>query len=135
MTYHKVESIDIEQHKKARKNIQTKINGIKNKENELYKEEKQSYNKIDKLEQLNKDHEEEIKGLRSLLKERIFELKNPELVKNRKEEKTSMSERIASAKTKAKEINEERKEKPNFSIGELQKTQKEIDLNKKEGGG
>ena len=28
-----------------------------------------------------------------------------------------MSERIASAKTKAKEINEERKEKPNFSIG------------------
>ena len=128
----KVESIDIEQHKKARKNIQTKINGIKNKENELYKEEKQSYNKIDKLEQLNKDHEEEIKGLRSLLKERIFELKNPELVKNRKEEKTSMSERIASAKTKAKEINEERKEKPNFSIGELQKTQKEIDLNKKE---
>ena len=128
----KVESIDIEQHKKARKNIQTKINGIKNKENELYKEEKQSYNKIDKLEQLNKDHEEEIKGLRSLLKERIFELKNPELVKNRKEEKTSMSERIASAKTKAKEINEERKEKPNFSIGELQKTQKEIDRNKKE---
>ena len=33
---------------------------------------------------------------------------------------------------KAKEINEKGKEKPNFSIGELQKTQKEIDLNKKE---
>ena len=128
----KVENIDIEQHKKARKNIQTKINGIKNKENELYKEEKQSYNKIDKLEQLNKDHEEEIKGLKSLLKERIFELKNPELVKNRKEEKTSMSERIASAKRKAKEINEAGKEKPNFSIAELQKNQKEIDRNKKE---
>ena len=115
-----------------KKEIQPKINRIKNKENELYKEEKQAYNKIDRLEQLSKDHEEEIKGLRSLLKERIFELKNPELVKNRKEEKTSMSERIASAKTKAKEINEERKEKPNFSIGELQKTQKEIDRNKKE---
>ena len=43
-----------------------------------------------------------------------------------------MSERIASAKIKAKEINEAVKEKPNFSIGELQKTQKEIDLNKKE---
>ena len=43
-----------------------------------------------------------------------------------------MSERIASAKTKAKEINEKRKEKPNFSIGELQNTQKEIDRNKKE---
>ena len=128
----KVENIDIEQHKKARKNIQTKINGIKNKENKLYKEEKQAYNKIDRLEQLNKDHEEEIKGLKSLLKERIFELKNPELVKNRKEEKTSMSERIASAKRKAKEINEAGKEKPNFSIGELQKTQKEIDRNKKE---
>ena len=59
-------------------------------------------------------------------------MKNPELVKNRKEEKTSMSERIASAKIKAKEINEAGKEKPNFSIGELQKTQKEIDRNKKE---
>lgn len=128
----KVGSIDIDKHKSMKKEIQSKINRIKNKENELYKEEKQSYNKIDRLEQLNKDHEEEIKGLRSLLKERIFELKNPELVKNRKEEKTSMSERIASAKTKAKEINEERKEKPNFSIGELQKTQKEIDRNKKE---
>jgi hypothetical protein len=43
-----------------------------------------------------------------------------------------MSERIASAKIKAKEINEKRKEKPNFSIGELQNTQKEIDRNKKE---
>ena len=43
-----------------------------------------------------------------------------------------MKERIASAKTKAKEINEKRKEKPNFSIGELQNTQKEIDRNKKE---
>ena len=128
----KVGSIDIDKHKSMKKEIQSKINRIKNKENELYKEEKQSYNKIDRLEQLNKDHEEEIKGLRSLLKERIFELKNPELVKNRKEEKTSMSERIASAKIKAKEINEERKEKPNFSIGELQKTQKEIDRNKKE---
>ena len=128
----KVGNIDINKHKSMKKEIQPKINRIKNKENELYKEEKQAYNKIDRLEQLNKDHEEEIKGLRSLLKERIFELKNPELVKNRKEEKTSMSERIASAKTKAKEINEERKEKPNFSIGELQKTQKEIDRNKKE---
>ena len=128
----KVGSIDIDKHKSMKKEIQSKINRIKNKENELYKEEKQAYNKIDRLEQLNKDHEEEIKGLRSLLKERIFELKNPELVKNRKEEKTSMSERIASAKIKAKEINEERKEKPNFSIGELQKTQKEIDRNKKE---
>jgi peptidoglycan hydrolase CwlO-like protein len=56
-----------------KKEIQPKINRIKNKENELYKEEKQAYNKIDRLEQLNKDHEEEIKGLRSLLKERIFE--------------------------------------------------------------
>ena len=52
--------LDIEQHKKARKNIQTKINGVKNKENKLYKEEKQAYNKIDRLEQLNKDHEKEI---------------------------------------------------------------------------
>ena len=43
-----------------------------------------------------------------------------------------MSERIASAKIKAKEINEEGKEKPNFFIGDLQKTQKEIDRNKKE---
>lgn len=128
----KVGSIDIDKHKSMKKEIQSKINRIKNKENELYKEEKQSYNKIDRLEQLSKDHEEEIKGLRSLLKERIFELKNPELIKNRKEEKTSMSERIASAKIKAKEINEAVKEKPNFSIGELQKTQKEIDLNKKE---
>lgn len=128
----KVESIDIEKHKSKRKEIKTNINRIKNKENELYKEEKQSYNKIDRLEQLNKDHEEEIKGLRSLLKERIFELKNPELVEKIKEEKTSMSERIASAKIKAKEINEAGKEKPNFSIGELQKNQKEIDRNKKE---
>ena len=128
----KVGSIDINKHKSMKKEIQPKINRIKNKENELYKEEKQAYNKIDRLEQLSKDHEEEIKGLRSLLKERIFELKNPELIKNRKEEKTSMSERIASAKIKAKEINEAVKEKPNFSIGELQKTQKEIDLNKKE---
>ena len=128
----KVGSIDIDKHKSMKKEIQPKINRIKNKENELYKEEKQAYNKIDRLEQLNKDHEEEIKGLRSLLKEEIFEFKNPELVKNRKEEKTSMSERIASAKIKAKEINEERKEKPNFSIAELQKNQKEIDRNKKE---
>ena len=43
-----------------------------------------------------------------------------------------MSERIASAKIKVKEINEEGKEKPNFSIGDLQKNQKEIDRNKKE---
>ena len=35
-----------------------------------------------------------------------------------------MSERIASAKIKAKEINESLKEKPSISIGELQKTQK-----------
>lgn len=128
----KVGSIDINKHKSMKKEIQPKINRIKNKKNELYKEEKQAYNKIDRLEQLNKDHEEEIKGLRSLLKEEIFEFKNPELVKNRKEEKTSMSERIASAKIKAKEINEAGKEKPSFSIGELQKTQKEIYLNKKE---
>lgn len=128
----KVEGIDVERHKEIRKELKTKLKTVENKENELYKIEKQSYNKIERLEELNKIYEKEIEKLGSSLKEKIFELKNPDLVEKREKEKTSMKERIASAKTKAKEINEKRKEKPNFSIGELQNTQKEIDRNKKE---
>ncbi len=128
----KVEGIDVERHKEIRKELKTKLKTVENKENELYKIEKQSYNKIERLEELNKIYEKEIEKLGSSLNEKIFELKNPDLVEKREKEKTSMKERIASAKTKAKEINEKRKEKPNFSIGELQNTQKEIDRNKKE---
>ena len=128
----KVEGIDVERHKEIRKELKTKLKTVENKENELYKIEKQSYNKIERLEELNKIYEKEIEKLGSSLKEKIFELKNPDLVEKREKEKTSMKERIASAKTKAKEINEKRKEKPNFSIGELQNTQKEIARNKKE---
>ena len=42
-----------------------------------------------------------------------------------------MREKIASAKTKAKERNEETKGKPKFSIEELQKNKKEIDRKQK----
>ena len=77
------------------------------------------------------NYEKEIEKLVSSLKEKIFELKNPELVEKRKEEKTSMRERIVSAKTKAKERNEKTKEKPRFSIEELQKNKKEIERKQK----
>ena len=127
----KVEGIDVERHKEIRKELQTKLKTVENKENELYKIEKQSYNKIEKLEELNKIYEKEIEKLGSSLKEKIFELKNPDLVEKREKEKTSMKERIASAKTKAKERNEKIKEKPKFSIEELQKNKKEIDRKQK----
>lgn len=128
----KVEGIDIDRHKEIRNELKTKLKTVENKENELYKIEKRSYNKIERLEELNKVYEKEIEKLGSSLKEKIFELKNPDLVEKRKEEKTSMSERIASAKIRAEEINKEGKEKPRFSIEELQKSQKEIDRNEKE---
>ena len=127
----KVESIDINKHRSGRKDLQSKINRVKNKRNELYSEERQAYNKMDRLEELNEDHEKEIEKLVGSLKEKIFKLKNPELVEKRKEEKTSMRGRTASAKTKAKERNEETKEKPKFSIEELQKNKKEIDRKQK----
>ena len=81
---------------------------------------------------------EEISERDLLLKERIYDLRNPEIAKQKREierqesivkknNTTQMSGRIAKAKVESKERNKQDNEKPIFSIEELQKNQKDID--------
>ena len=134
----KVKDIDIDNHKKVREEINTKLIRVAETSNRLHKKENQYYNKINKLEEINKDYEEEIQDLQDSLKDKVFKLKNPEVVEKRKqenrEEKTPSSNKILSVKTKSQENNdaEQQKPKPKLSVDRLKKTQKEIDSDKEE---
>ena len=57
---------------------------------------------MDRLEESNEDHEKEIEKLVSSLKEKIFELKNPELVEKKKRRKNFYARKNCFCKNKSK---------------------------------
>lgn len=134
----KLKDTDINKLKESMKTWNKELEKLNKEREEVNKENRGYYQSIHKLQGKNTSLNEEISERDLLLKERIYDLRNPEIAEQKRQKKrqesivkknntTPMSERISKAKVESKERNKEYNKKPIFSIEELQKTQKDID--------
>ena len=134
----KLKDTDINKLKESMKTWNKELEKLNKEREEVNKENRGYHQSIHKLQGENTSLNEEISERDLLLKERIYDLRNPEVAEQKREierqestvkkiNTTPMSERIAKAKVESKERNKQDNEKPIFSIEELQKNQKDID--------